>query len=276
MTIPAMRGTITDRNGVVLALSESADDVIADPMLITRPTAQRPLHGSRRCSGSAQDKVLAALTKPTPATRRSPTTSRAATGRRIMKLGINGISPRRPSRRASTRAATRPPLRSSAGSARNGAGRWRPRVRVQPASWPASAACGKVVTDPHGQALQVDNVRTMVPGKTLRLTISAPLQAEVEQVLAGVGAQYQPVGATAIVADPQNGQILALANWPSVNPNDVGATAFCRDRGPGGRAVVRARFDLQGDHRRRRPAGRGGDAGHDVRCPARPRSRTAT
>src|ERR1700678_3428254 len=33
-TIPATRGAIVDRNGVQLALSESADDVIADPFLI--------------------------------------------------------------------------------------------------------------------------------------------------------------------------------------------------------------------------------------------------
>jgi cell division protein FtsI/penicillin-binding protein 2 len=64
----------------------------------------------------------------------------------------------------------------------------------------------RVVTDPYGQALEVDNVRQMRTGKTLRLTISAPLQAEVDQVLAGVGAQYKPVGATAIVANPQNGR----------------------------------------------------------------------
>jgi cell division protein FtsI (penicillin-binding protein 3) len=33
-TIPAERGSITDRGGVELAISESADDVVADPYLI--------------------------------------------------------------------------------------------------------------------------------------------------------------------------------------------------------------------------------------------------
>ncbi len=41
-----------------------------------------------------------------------------------------------------------------------------------------------------------------------------------EQVLAGVGAQYSPKGATAIVMNPQTGAIMALANWPRVNAND--------------------------------------------------------
>ena len=35
--VPAPRGTITDRNGAELAISESADDIIADPFLITNP-----------------------------------------------------------------------------------------------------------------------------------------------------------------------------------------------------------------------------------------------
>ena len=34
VTAPAPRGTISDRNGVQLAISESADDVAADPILI--------------------------------------------------------------------------------------------------------------------------------------------------------------------------------------------------------------------------------------------------
>ncbi len=45
-------------------------------------------------------------------------------------------------------------------------------------------------------------------------------------MLAGVGAQYRPSGATAIVTDPQTDQILAVANWPSVNPNHVPASAW--------------------------------------------------
>src|SRR6202048_4882750 len=48
-TIPAPRGLITDRRGVELAISESADDVIADDFLIKNPlaTAQKlaPLLG---------------------------------------------------------------------------------------------------------------------------------------------------------------------------------------------------------------------------------------
>jgi len=57
------------------------------------------------------------------------------------------------------------------------------------------------------------------------LSIDAALQDEVEQVIAGVGAQYQPKGATAIVMDPRSGAILALANWPKANPNSPAGAA---------------------------------------------------
>ena len=99
-------------------------------------------------------------------------------------------------------------------------------------------------------------MRPTEPGKTVKLTIDSALQNEVEQVLAGVGAQYSPRGATAIVMNPNTGAILALANWPRVNANDLaGAPPYATDD----RAVsfnYEPGLDVQGDHGRRRAAGR--------------------
>ena len=125
-----------------------------------------------------------------------------------------------------------------------------------------------IVNDAIGQPISIDDVRTMQPGKTLKLTIDAALQDEVEQVLAGVGAQYSPKGATAIVMNPNTGAILALANWPRVNANDPGRSAALRQHRSGGRLQLRAGLDLQGDHRRRRAPGRPGHAEHRVQHPA--------
>jgi cell division protein FtsI/penicillin-binding protein 2 len=218
--IPAPRGTITDRHGVELAISESADDVVADPYLIKDPqgTATRlaPLLGKPFTT------VLSNLTKPRtgfvylahllPGAQAAAITRLRINGRRIN--GINLI----------------------------------PEVkRFYPSSWEASQVLGfvgaqgeglggleyryngavighngirKVVNDAIGQPISIQDAQPTVPGKALRLTIDAALQDHVEQVLAGVGAQYSPRGATAIVADPRTGAILALANWPRVNSND--------------------------------------------------------
>ena len=221
VTIPAVRGTITDRNGVVLALSESADDVIADPMLITDP--RQVAARLAPMLGLGGQRVLAALTKTgtgySPIADDVPT----ATGSQIIKLGINGISLKPVERRVYPRNTAAAQVLGWVGGGGGGGGGLEYEFNRQLAG---ANGLRKVVTDPYGQALEVDNVRKMQTGRTLRLTISAPLQAEVEQVLAGVGSQYSPVGATAIVANPQNGQILALGNWPSMNSNDVGATPF--------------------------------------------------
>ena len=77
------------------------------------------------------------------------------------------------------------------------------------------------VFDGKGRTLLVDDSREMRPGHNLSLTIDAPVQDEVERVLEGVAQVYRPKGATAIVANPRNGEILALANYPAIDGNDV-------------------------------------------------------
>jgi cell division protein FtsI/penicillin-binding protein 2 len=77
----------------------------------------------------------------------------------------------------------------------------------------------RVVEGGNGQTISISDLRGTKPGENVGLTLNVALQDEVEQVLAGVGAQYQPKGATAIVMDPNSGAILALANWPKANPN---------------------------------------------------------
>jgi len=217
-TLPAPRGTITDRNGVELAVSESADDVVADPYLIKNP--QKVATQLAPLLGVSFNTVLTDVTKPRTGFVYLAHLLPATQANEITKLGIDGIS-------------------------------LVPEVkRVYPRSWAASQVLGtvgwgdrglsgleylydnvlrgtdgvrRIVNDALGQPISVDQLRLTRPGKTIRLTIDAALQDEVEQVLAGVGAQYSPKGATAIVADPRTGAILALANWPRVNANDPGA-----------------------------------------------------
>jgi cell division protein FtsI (penicillin-binding protein 3) len=223
--VPAPRGTITDHNGVDLAISESADDVTADPYLI-----KDPLTAAQRLSpllGIPTLPVLAALSKPHTGFVYLAHLLAADRANAIAKLGIDGI-------------ALVPEVK-----------------RYYPRSWAASQVLGGVgwgdrgtsgleyefnsvlrgqdgdrrtVNDAIGQPISIQDVHRTQPGKTLQLTIDAALQDEVEQVLAGVGAQYSPKGATAIAMDPNTGAILALANWPRVNANDVsGAPSYANE-----------------------------------------------
>lgn len=59
-------------------------------------------------------------------------------------------------------------------------------------------------------------------GLNIHLTIDARLQHLVEQKLAEVMDEFSPVSATAILVRPQTGEILAMANLPTYDPNRPG------------------------------------------------------
>jgi stage V sporulation protein D (sporulation-specific penicillin-binding protein) len=56
-------------------------------------------------------------------------------------------------------------------------------------------------------------------GKSVFLTIDTTIQHMTEQALAKMARQYRPNHACAIVMDPRTGEILALANYPTYDPN---------------------------------------------------------
>jgi cell division protein FtsI/penicillin-binding protein 2 len=61
------------------------------------------------------------------------------------------------------------------------------------------------------------------PGQTIVLTIDESVQYRAEQALADAVQKSRAKSGTAIVIDPKTGEILALANAPTFDPNDVGA-----------------------------------------------------
>lgn len=60
-----------------------------------------------------------------------------------------------------------------------------------------------------------------VNGKDITLTIDSTLQHCLEMELEKTYKAHSAVGASAVVIDPKTGEILALANMPTYNPNDV-------------------------------------------------------
>lgn len=62
------------------------------------------------------------------------------------------------------------------------------------------------------------------PGQTIVLTIDQSLQYRAEQTLQAAVRQTRAKSGTAIVLDPRTGEILALANAPTFDPNKVEAT----------------------------------------------------
>jgi cell division protein FtsI (penicillin-binding protein 3) len=218
LVIPAPRGTITDRRGIELAVSESADDVVADPLLIKSP--QQAAQKLAPLLGLPFATVLTDVTKPHTGFVYLAHLVPASEAARITRLHVDGISMVPEVERVYPRAWAASQVLGSVGWGNRGlAG----LEYLYNTVLRGTDGVRRIVNDALGEPISVDQVRATVPGQTIRLTIDAALQDEVEQVLAGVGAEYSPKGATAIVADPRTGAILALANWPRVDANSPGS-----------------------------------------------------
>ncbi|MGH9928732.1 MAG: penicillin-binding protein [Pyrinomonadaceae bacterium] len=63
------------------------------------------------------------------------------------------------------------------------------------------------------------------PGQTIILTINQSIQYQAEAALTAAIAHSGAKAGTAVVLDPHTGDILALANAPTFDPNDVGAAS---------------------------------------------------
>jgi len=73
-----------------------------------------------------------------------------------------------------------------------------------------------------GGVIIPETLETRIPpvdGQPVRLTIDIAIQEAVEQALDELVRQHKPKGALALVLDPRTGEILALANRPTFDPN---------------------------------------------------------
>jgi len=216
----ARRGAIVDRSGVALAASEPADDVSATPYLVERPVSAAaklaPLLGidetelikklARRGAGAGSGFVYLA--------RRVP----PAVADDVKALGIAGIDLAAGSRRTYPHGMLAAQVLGSVNLDGKGL-------------FGLEYANDKALRGTHGErvsvyngerkAIEVRDVRTAVPGATMKLTLDAEIQDRTEEVLQQVARDFSPKGASAIVMDPRDGSVLAMANWPRIDANDL-------------------------------------------------------
>jgi len=217
ITVPARRGAIMDRYGTELAVSQPATTVAATPYLVKDPAGVAsklaPL------LGKPEDELIKQLARRDTGfvylARRIPSTR----VQRVQRMKIEGLE-------------------------------FIPEFkRIYPRGWMASQLLGvtgtdkqglagleysldeylrgrdgerKLTKDALGDAIQLRETTPTKAGANVRLTLDGAIQDRAEQVLAAVGERHKPKGATAIVMDPRDGSILALANWPQVDANRPG------------------------------------------------------
>jgi cell division protein FtsI/penicillin-binding protein 2 len=222
--VPARRGTVTDVHGTELAVSQPATTIAATPYLI-----KDPLKVSARLAGlldRPQAGILKALSRRDTGfsyvARRVPD----AIARKVKRLDVEGLEFFPEYRRGYPRDWTASQLLGGVGGENQGLS----GVEYALDEFLRGASGERrLVKDALGDPIEMRDVRPTQPGQRVRLTLDAGIQDRAESVLAEVGQEWKPKGATALVMDPRDGAIKALANWPRVNANDPGeAPAYAR------------------------------------------------
>ena len=80
-----------------------------------------------------------------------------------------------------------------------------------------------ILADAHRKALDSSD-RPPQDGQSVVLTIDQNIQHIAETELDAAIAETHALSGTVIVEDPSNGELLAVANWPSFNPNAAGSS----------------------------------------------------
>jgi cell division protein FtsI (penicillin-binding protein 3) len=214
---PAKRGDILDRNGRLLAYSVDADTIAAVPNEIDNPAevAARVCGALDGCGTERRQAIAKSLSKRAPFAyiARQVTPDEA---RRVRALALPGITLLKESRRYYPNSELAAHVIGYVGLDNVGLGGIESAYDSQ-----IRGRAGKVL-------LQTDNRRHAMfsrvetpptAGADIELTIDQYLQHVAERELRAGVEENRADGGTAIIMDPWSGEILALANWPTFNPN---------------------------------------------------------
>jgi cell division protein FtsI/penicillin-binding protein 2 len=215
LEVAARRGTITDRHGVELAVSEDASTVFANPFLVEDPV--RVAARLAPLLDRPQDELLDLLADDDAGFVYLARQVDADVGAKVDELDLEGVDTVVEPRRRYPQGALASQLIGAVGTDGYGlAG----LEQSHEESLHGTDGRRRVVKDALGDPISIVEMERAEAGDDLKLTIDAAIQSRVESVLAELGRAYTPRGAHAIVLDPNTGEILALANWPAVDANE--------------------------------------------------------
>lgn len=216
--IPTVRGMITDRNGEPLAVSSPVESIWANPQELVRHPERLP--ELARALGIPADDLSARVGRRAGREfmwlKRRMNPARA---QRIVALDIPGVYAQREYRRFYPQGEALAHILGFTNIDDHGQEgvelAFDRRLRGRP-------GVKRVIRDRRGRTVEnVDLVRAAEPGKELALSIDRRIQflahKELKRQLLESGAS----SGSAVVLDVATGEILAMANLPSYNPNNV-------------------------------------------------------
>lgn len=226
--IPARRGEIVDRRGVVLAQSVDVDSLWVDPSLLPNPKqaarelAKRlHLDGGELMSRWSKAKRFAWLKRKVAPDEVS----------QVLSLKLPGVGAAKEPRRFYPQRELAAQVIGIAGS--DGKGLEGVELAFDDELYgQASQVVG--VRDAKGRKLLMQEAPApaLHRGATLTLSIDRQLQYASERAIARAVGEAQAAAGVAVLLDPVTGELLAVANHPSFNPNtpDLAAKDAIRNR----------------------------------------------
>ncbi len=220
-TITAHRGTIYDRDGKELAVGEQRQTVYATPYLVDDPyAAATDLCRALRITNKAeQRRIVRALADKKAGFAFVARKVDAEKAERAVDLGIPGVGSYAEEKRVYPLKGVAAQIIGYAGLDNVGLAGIEKQYET---TLRGAAGRETVVRDPQGRTLRVLETEKPVSGTSVRLTIDADIQFEAEQVLRRTVTSFAAEAATAIVLDPRNGEVLAMANYPLVDDHVFG------------------------------------------------------
>ena len=214
--ISAHRGKIIDRNGESLAISTEVNSVWASPSDVEVTAKQisqlaniigmNALDLKKKLSDSSRDFVY--LKRQLPPDEAG----------KVMRLGIPGVALRTEYRRYYPGAEATSHILGFTDVDDNG------REGIEYA-WQAHLGgkngSQRVIKDRRGYIVEdVASVRVPKPGKDLVLSIDNHIQSAAYREIKAAVELHRAKAGSIVVLDAKTGEVLALANWPSYNPNN--------------------------------------------------------
>ena len=214
VAIPARRGTISDANGVELAVGERATTVYANPREIVDARAAAVVAGE--ALGLDPDALFRVLSDRSKgfvyiARKADPETAEQLAREKIPGLGFYPEE-----RRAYPLGDTAAEVIGYAGLDNEGLDGLELQLDRELSG---STGSKTIVRDPGGRTIDVVQSKPVVDGSDVRLTIDHVIQRELERVLQKTRERWSAATTTGVVLDPRTGAILAMAVEPGYDAN---------------------------------------------------------
>ena len=213
--ISAYRGNITDRNGEPLAISTPVESVWAIPADVEATQQQindlakivgmNAVEVKRRLTDTSRDFVY--LKRQLPPDQ----------AKKIIEVGVSGVALRREYRRYYPSGEVASHILGFTDVDDNG-------QEGMEFAWQAHLGgkngSQRVIKDRRGRIVEdVASVRVPKPGKDLVLSLDSKMQFMAYREIKAAVEKHHAKAGSIVVLDAKSGEVLALANWPSYNPN---------------------------------------------------------